>query len=219
MEHEFYSKPDEALIRRKLVEYKTLYIDKFFSKDKTIKILDLGCSYGLFLDACKRNGYLNYEGVDFDEKAVDYALKELDLKNIHQGYIFDFLKSRPDNAYDVITAFNIVEHIKRDKVQELLDLIFYRLKPKGTLFIEVPNADSPIGIHTFFSDLTHEFAYSPSLMKRLLEISGFKNVKIMPNRVRSSLLIRLAQKVLAKIVGFDDKIMFSGNLIVKASKE
>ena len=219
MEHEFYSQPSEALKQRKFVEYKTLYIDKFFPADKSVKILDLGCSYGLFLNTCKRCGYSNYEGIDLDNEAVGYASKEMDLKNIFQGDIFNFLDSRPHNTYDIITAFNILEHIKKERVVDLLKLIFGKLKPGGRIFIEVPNGDSPIGIHTFYSDLTHEFAYTKSLMMRLLQISGFEDVKVMPNRVRSNLLIRLAQKILAKVVGFDDKLMFSGNLIVIGRKK
>ncbi|OGN10640.1 MAG: hypothetical protein A3J46_05535 [Candidatus Yanofskybacteria bacterium RIFCSPHIGHO2_02_FULL_41_11] len=218
VEHEFYSQPNEALKQRKFVEYKTQYIDKFFPEDKTAKILDLGCSYGLFLDACNRCGFLDYEGVDFDDKAVSYARREFGLKNIFKDDIFNFIDSRSDDTYDVITAFNIIEHIKKEKVETLLNLIYRKLKPHGLLFIEVPNADSPIGIHTFYSDITHEFAYTKSLVTRLLETAGFKNTKVMPNRVRSNLIIRLAQKVLAKVVGFDDKLMFSGNIIVIGQK-
>lgn len=217
MDNEFYSRPDGALKSRKFVEYKTLYVDKF-PADKNIKILDLGCSYGLFLDACRRCGYLNYEGVDFDNEAVSYARRELGLENIFKDDIFEFLSSHQNNVYDIITAFNIIEHVKKERVQNLLNLIFTKLRSGGKVFIEVPNGDSPIGIHTFYSDLTHEFAYTKSLITRLLQMAGFKEVKVAPNRVRSNLLIRLAQKVLAKVVGFDDKLMFSGNLIVVAKK-
>lgn len=217
MIEEFYSKPDEVLRKRKFIEYRDLYVNKF-PKNKTLKILDLGCSYGLFLDACKRCGYLNYEGVDFDAKAVEYAQKELGLKNIFRDDLFNFLNSRLDGTYDTITAFNIIEHIKKERIIDLLNLIFRKIKAGGTIYIEVPNGDSPLGIHTFYSDITHEFAYTEKLIRHILKMVGFEEVKVMPNRVRANLLIRLAQKILAKVVGFDDKLMFSGNLIVIGKK-
>ncbi|HEY4475065.1 MAG TPA: class I SAM-dependent methyltransferase [Candidatus Paceibacterota bacterium] len=219
VEHEFYSQPSEVLKKRKFIEYKTQYIDRFFPKDKTAKILDLGCSYGLFLDACNRCDFLDYEGVDFDDEAVNYARREFGLKNIFKDDLFKFLNSRPDNNYDIITAFNIIEHIKKERVLEMLDLISRKIKKGGSIYIEVPNGDSPIGIHTFYSDITHEFAYTKSLMIRLLQMAGFEEIKVIPNRVRSNLIVRLAQKVLAKVVGFDDKLMFSGNIMIIGQKK
>lgn len=219
MTEEFYSKPDQLLTERKIREYKELYIDKYFPKDKTVKVLDLGCSYGLFLAACKKLGYTNYEGVDFDSEAVNYATEEFGLTNIFKDDIFSFLSSRPNGNYDIITAFNLIEHVKKEQVMGLLSLISDKIKRGGSIYIEVPNGDSPIGIHTFYSDITHEFAYTEKLMRRILKVAGFEGIKVMPNRVRSNFLIRLAQKVLAKIVGFDDKLMFSGNLIVIGRKK
>ena len=219
MTEEFYSKPDQLLTERKIREYKELYIDKYFPKDKTVKVLDLGCSYCLFLAACKKLGYTNYEGVDFDSEAVNYATEEFGLTNIFKDDIFSFLSSRPNGNYDIITAFNLIEHVKKEQVMGLLSLISDKIKRGGCIYIEVPNGDSPIGIHTFYSDITHEFAYTEKLMRRILKVAGFEGIKVMPNRVRSNFLIRLAQKVLAKIVGFDDKMMFSGNLIVIGRKK
>ena len=98
-------------------------------------------------------------------------------------------------------------------------MISRKIKKGGSIYIEVPNGDSPIGIHTFYSDITHEFAYTKSLMIRLLQMAGFEEIKVIPNRVRSNLIVRLAQKVLAKVVGFDDKLMFSGNIMIIGQKK
>lgn len=215
----FYTKPDAVLRQRKLIEYKKLYIDVYFPKDKNVKILDLGCGPGLFLEACKNSGYYNYEGVELLGELADYARDELGLNNIKRADIFEYLETAKDQAYDIVSAFNIIEHIKKERVSELFDLIFKNLKNGGIFLSEVPNADSPIGIHTFYSDITHEFAYTKTLMTRLLELAGFIDIKVLPNRVRSNLIIRLAQKILAKVVGFDDKLMFSGNIIVIGYKK
>src|SRR3989338_6706614 len=127
---EFYPEPDDNLKKRRFIEYKTTFIDPLFPKDKSIRIADLGCGYGLFLDTCRRLGYLNYEGVELLEKFVNYANKELGLKTVARDDIFHFLESKSDEYYDVVTALNTVEHVKKDKVQYLLNLINKKLKGK-----------------------------------------------------------------------------------------
>jgi 2-polyprenyl-3-methyl-5-hydroxy-6-metoxy-1,4-benzoquinol methylase len=215
---EFYSEPDEQLKKRRFEEHKTRLIDPLFTSDKSAKILDLGCGYGLFLDSCKKLGYTNIEGVDSGGNFVKYAKKMLGLSSITCDDLFAYLESKNDDVYDVITAFNVMEHIKKDRVTQLLDLINGKLKPNGMLIIEIPNADSPLGVHTYFSDLTHEFAFSRKLIVQLLKNTGFDNIKVMYQPMRQNPLIKLAQKIMAKVVGFEYELMFSGNLIVASYK-
>ena len=218
MSEEFYSKPDNLFIQRKLKEYKELYIHRFFPEDKSAKILDLGCGYGLFLAACRRYGYRNVYGADAGLNFVDYAKDKLGLENVVCGDIFAYLEGTQDSSFDVIVAMNFVEHIKKEKVPLLFSSIYQKLRSGGTFIVEAPNADSIHGIHTFFSDLTHEWAYTNALITRLLQIQGFADIKVFPNRVRANKIIRLLQKMLTKIVSGDDLLQYSGNLIAIARK-
>ena len=216
---EFYPEPDDNLKKRRFIEYKTTFIDPLFPKDKSIRIADLGCGYGLFLDACRRLGYLNYEGVELLEKFVNYANKELGLKTVARDDIFHFLESKSDGYYDVVTAFNIVEHIKKEKVQYLLDLINKKMRHGGIFIMEVPNADSPRGIHTFYSDLTHEFAFSRTLAQELLHVAGFDKIQTRYQPMRRNPLIKLGQNIVAKLFGSEYPLMFSGNIILVGYKK
>ena len=216
---EFYPEPDDNLKKRRFIEYKTTFIDPLFPKDKSIRIADLGCGYGLFLDTCRRLGYLNYEGVELLEKFVNYANKELGLKTVARDDIFHFLESKSDEYYDVVTALNTVEHVKKDKVQYLLNLINKKLKPGGMFVMEVPNADSPLGIHTFFTDLTHEFAFSRKLAIKLLHLAGFDSIRVIYQPMRRNPLIILGRKILAKLLGSEYPLMFSGNIILAGYKK
>lgn len=215
----FYTEPDEALKKRRFVEYSTRFIEPLFPKDRTIHIGDLGCGYGLFLDACKKLGYTNYEGVEQTQAYVNYAKSILGISTIECNDLFTYLESKNDRHFDVITAFNIVEHVKKDKVQYLLNLIQKKLKPGGMFLVEVPNADSPLGIHTYFTDLTHEFAFSRKLAMKLLRHAGLTDIKVMYQPMRKNPLIKIAQKILAKVVGFDYELMFSGNIILAGYKQ
>lgn len=220
MEHfDYYEIPDESFRQKRYKHYFVNYIKPFFPSDKAAKILDLGCGYGLFLNACKICGYENIEGVEMIEKFVDFGRDSLGLKKIKCGDLFEYLASQKDSDYEVITAFNVLEHIKKDRVYQLFDLIRKKLKPGGVFIIEVPNADSQHGLSILFSDLSHEWAYSKRLLNQLYKLHGFVNAKILPSDVRTNKLIRLCQKILTKIVSGDDKLMYSSNLICAAYKK
>jgi 2-polyprenyl-3-methyl-5-hydroxy-6-metoxy-1,4-benzoquinol methylase len=215
----YYQAPDNKMVLKKIREYETEYIDVFFPKDKTTKILDLACGYGIFLHTCNKLKYTNYEGVDISEKYLKYAKENLELSNIYHSDIFDYLDSKQDSSYDIITGFNIIEHVKKEKVEQLLNLIYSKLKPRGFFLMEVPNAESPLGIYTLYSDLTHELAFSDNIIYNLLDIIGFEKIEILPKFTNQNPLIRLSQKILAKIIGLDDKLMFTGNIIAIAYKK
>ncbi len=214
----FYEEPDEPLKRRRLVEYTIQFVEPLFPSDKSARIADLGAGYGLFLDACRRAGYEHVEGVEAGEAFVAYALQEFGIDSITCGDLFAYLKSKSDGSLDVITALNIVEHIKKDEVERLLKLIHAKLTPGGLFIMEVPNADSPLGVHTYFGDLTHEFAYSRSLAVRLLTMAGFSDIKVRYQPNLRNPLIKVAQKILAKVVGLSYPAMFSGNIVLAAYK-
>ena len=214
----YYTEPDNKLVTRRLKEYSNFFIGPFFPKDTSIKILDVGCGYGLFLKTCEKAGYLQYEGVDTDKPYTDYATKHLGLKNVHCANAQDYLRSKNEAFYDIIVAFNILEHIRKENVQEFLSLLYRGLTSNGMVILEIPNAQSPLGISTFYSDITHEFAYTPKLLNHLLSLAGFTSIKVIPKYVNTNSLIRFGQKILAKIIGLDDKIYFSGNLVAIAKK-
>lgn len=211
---EFYPVPDDALTKRRFVEYTTRFIEPLFPKNTHIRIGDIGCGYGLFLDACKRSGYANVEGVEQIGAYVTYAKQQLGISTIENRDLFSYLESKKDGYFDVITAFNIIEHVQKDRVPSLLKLVQKKLKPSGMFIMEVPNADSPLGVHTYFSDLTHEFAFSRKLAVTLLKQAGFADIQVMYQPMRRNILIQIAQKMLAKVVGFDHQAMFSGNIIL-----
>jgi 2-polyprenyl-3-methyl-5-hydroxy-6-metoxy-1,4-benzoquinol methylase len=214
-----YENPNKQLVARRGVEYTRDFIEPFFPANKSAKILDLACGYGLFLKACVDAGYTNIEGQDLVPACVDYAEKTLDLKNIFQSDIFQHIESKENASFDIITAFNIIEHVDRDKVEQLITLISQKLRSGGIFIMEVPNAESPLGIATLFSDLTHQFAFTHGLLSSILRFAGFEKISVTPRYINSNPIIRLGQKIIAKIYGLDDRFMFSGNIIAVGYKK
>ena len=73
---------------------------------KAGKILDVGCSYGYFLEVARKYNWRT-SGVELSEEAVKYACNSLGL-NVYKGTIND-LKAEKD--FDVITMWHVLEHV------------------------------------------------------------------------------------------------------------
>lgn len=136
------------------------------------KLLDVGCSIGLFLELAKKDGWEPY-GVEFSDVAVE-ACKQKGVKvstlPIEQS---DF----PDNYFDVISLWEVLEHvIAPDKV---IEGCFKRLRPSGKLIITVPNIAAiefqVLGKeHTNISAPIHLNYFSPDQLAAFLKSKGFK---------------------------------------------
>src|SRR3972149_1827710 len=70
----------------------------------TGKLLDVGCALGVLLEITRKQRF-DVEGIDISDFAVKQCHK-LGLK-VSQGIIIDIKKK---NYYDIITAFEVVEH-------------------------------------------------------------------------------------------------------------
>jgi len=112
------------------------------------KILDIGCGEGVFVNCAWRNGYDIY-GLDLSEEMIKIAQSQYPhLKNrFFLGTLSNFLKNYPEEKFDIITMFELIEHLTDPLtfLREVKDL----LKPKGKIIISVPNRDA-LPIRTFF---------------------------------------------------------------------
>lgn len=111
-------------------------IERMLNKGrKDIRLLDVGCSNGSFIHILKKMG-VGAEGVEPAQKAAHAAI-EAGLK-VHQGFIQDL--KLPDHSFDVITLFEVIEHIKDPII--LLKECHRLLRPKGIVFIRTGNTKS-----------------------------------------------------------------------------
>jgi SAM-dependent methyltransferase len=79
--------------------------------------------------------------------------------------------------FDLITAFDVIEHFGKDEAIDVLHLIWKRLKPGGILILQTPNALSPWSNSLRYGDLTHEIIYSPTCLASLLRLTGFAQIE------------------------------------------
>lgn len=151
---------------------------KCLPSDKNAKILDIGCGMGHFLNFLEIEGYKNYLGVDLSEENIEFCKKN--KFNVKRANIFYQLKNTSE-TYDVIVMNDIIEHLEKPEILNLLKLILERLNPGGRLIIKAPNASNPImASSSRYSDFTHELLFTDESLSQVLKISGFIQIKIYP---------------------------------------
>ena len=105
-------------------------------KTDNITSLDVGCSSGALLQVAQRCGF-SAHGVEPAEQAAKTAAL---IPNTHvfTGFLHD--AKYPDNHFDIITLFEVIEHLT-DPIS-ITQEIARILKPGGILLIGTGNADS-----------------------------------------------------------------------------
>lgn len=150
-------------------------LKKWLPADKTAKCLDLGCGAGHLMQALRSAGYDALTGVDLAPDAVALARKK--GLNVTRADAKEFLKESQD-SYDIVLAFDLVEHLRKDELLETLRLIRKRLTPNGVFIFQTPNALSPWSGHYRYGDLTHELILNQRSAQATLKLTGFGSVEV-----------------------------------------
>jgi 2-polyprenyl-3-methyl-5-hydroxy-6-metoxy-1,4-benzoquinol methylase len=143
--------------------------------DLKAKCLDLGCGSGLVLETLRHAGYSDLRGVDIGGQAVDIA-REKGFQ-VAQADLCDFLRES-NGSFDLITAFDVVEHFGKDEIIEVFTLVRDCLKPGGRFILQTPNASSPLAASIRYGDLTHEWIFNADSLIPILCLVGFNDVRI-----------------------------------------
>lgn len=143
----------EELIKERQKKYLKFINPLKILKDE-VKALDIGCGRGEWISLLNENGF-NARGIDINESMVKVASQK--GLNAAVSDALGELKSLDENSLDIITAFQVVEHIKFDDVLELIKEAKRILAPCGILILETPNPENiMVGTQWFYLDATHK---------------------------------------------------------------
>lgn len=143
----------EELIKERQKKYLKFINPLKILKDE-VKALDIGCGRGEWISLLNENGF-NARGIDINESMVRLASQK--GLNAAVSDALGELKSLDENSLDIITAFQVVEHIKFDDVLELIKEAKRVLAPCGILILETPNPENiMVGTQWFYLDATHK---------------------------------------------------------------
>lgn len=163
-----------------LTWYEKYFLENAHNAQKG-KILEIGCSVGRFLLACKKGGW-DVHGLDISNEAVELARKVVPDADIRCGKICD--RPWPDETFDRIVAYEVIEHMKDplDSIRTAGKL----LKPKGQITISTPDWDSwAIRRHPTrnYWPPFHIWFYNEKSLCMLLKRAGFAIVSIKRNPI------------------------------------
>lgn len=143
----------EELIKERQKKYLKFINPLKILKDE-VKALDIGCGRGEWISLLNENGF-NARGIDINESMVRLASQK--GLNAAVNDALGELKNLDENSIDIITAFQVVEHIKFDDVLELIKEAKRVLAPCGILILETPNPENiMVGTQWFYLDATHK---------------------------------------------------------------
>ena len=139
------------------------------------RLLDICCNTGIFLAEAQK--FFNPYGTELSTEAAGYARANFGLNNIQTEP--DALISFPNNYFEAITAFDVLEHMSEPRAT--LDAIYGKLKPGGVLVFTTPNIDSAfarlLGKRWHALLPSHLFFFTPKTLSYLLKTTGFELIK------------------------------------------
>lgn len=150
------------------------YLHGWLPAKKNAVIVDVACGGGKLLYFFKNMEYQNVTGVDISPEQVKLARQV--IPTVDEANVLDWLEAHP-STFDLITGLDIIEHLDKSEVLRFLDASFYALKPGGRLILQTPNAETPWGGSIRYGDFTHEVGFTPNLLSRLLNLSGFQDTE------------------------------------------
>lgn len=142
------------------------------------RLLDVGCGSGQFLAAAARHGY-RVSGLDFNPVAMETARRRYGLPDLFCGTLEDFCGSRPEAQFEVITAFEVLEHL--DNPKGFLRRTHGLLVPGGYLALSVPFRDRWPRIRSLdlWDAPPHHFTrWSRKAIVGALSEAGFRVVRV-----------------------------------------
>lgn len=110
----------------------------FLERSKgTGTLLEVGCSWGFFLEAARSRGW-QVQGIELSDSAAKWAMERLGL-NVTCGTIED--SHFPEAVrLNVVVAWHVIEHLP-DSIN-FLKTVRHRLRPGGLIALRTPNIRS-----------------------------------------------------------------------------
>lgn len=171
------------------------------------RIVDLGCSEGISLEWLVTHGYKNIIGVDSDPIGTKVAKEKLKAKLDEDRIIcmdaLAYMKECEDSSVDMVAMFNVIEHIPKNIILDMMVEIKRVLKEGGQFLAQTGNWENPFNTGLFTRDFTHEVMYTKSSLRQLMVMSGFpvQNIKLGAIRYKTTAR-NLPLQILAPVSGW-----------------
>lgn len=123
----FYPNPRHKKIKR--------YLKYLFDDRKIDSVLEIGCGIGVISEFIS-NKASKVVGIDISEENIKFArttVKEVSF------YCTDFFEFSSENKFDLITLFDVLEHVPKEKHGNLFRKIVGLSNPSTVVMITIPD--------------------------------------------------------------------------------
>jgi 2-polyprenyl-3-methyl-5-hydroxy-6-metoxy-1,4-benzoquinol methylase len=169
-------------------------------------IYEAACGPGIFLKWAQNRGYTNLRGTDSSTQYCELA-RQATLPVVCTDSLAD-LAEQKDGSLAMIVAIDFIEHLTREILLDFLMLSRRKLRSGGSLILRAPNGDSPLVARNLFNDITHQWAYTSSALKGLLEMIGFRSVEFADDSIANIERYRVIKLPLAIIAQYFLQFLF-----------
>lgn len=137
--------------------------------------VDVGSGRGEWLDILRENGASDYVGIDLNVRQNAICAEK--GHPVLQMDCIEYLASLPENSVDLVTGFQIIEHLCMSDLMALLKESYRVLKKRGMILFETQNPHNIIvGATSFYTDPSHKRPLEPNMVVFLAESCGYSNV-------------------------------------------
>jgi len=129
---------------------------------KDCKLLDIGCGKDvplakMLMTSRMASDGLDYTGIDYNKLEMPKAFENTKFKPTLIGNVAFPDCKLPHDKFDVITSFEVLEHVEPLHAYNMLEGIRDRLAPEGTAFLSTPVYDSHVGAaDNHVNEMTYE---------------------------------------------------------------
>lgn len=158
------------------------------------KVLDIGTGLGDGAHFLAKNNAKQVIGIDCSKAAIIQAKEHFLLPNL-KFQIMDARKLNfPKNSFDLITAFEIIEHLKEKDQFTFMKKVQQILKPKGILILSTPNRMIYSSGRTKSQNPYHEKEFSPKEMDQFIG-NFFNSYKVMGIKCINSQFLKIEKRL------------------------
>ena len=192
-----------------------------------LRVLELGFGNGGLMKYLRSEGW-NVIGTEVNDRLLDRAkARGFDVRHA------EAMGSFPDASFDLVLAFDVLEHVPQEALPSLLNEVRRLLADGGTFLARFPNGDSPLGLANQHGDVTHLTTIGSAKARFLCDTAGLRT-RLLDAPARSVLsrnLKRMSYNLLllpprwivekaVKLLFFpgSDIKFFSSNLVIVADK-